>query len=136
MTPFRRRLLAQKHGGSGEQLVYELAEWDFHDGTLDIRDYFGGVIGKTYRFVWDWTLKATVSANTVFRVQCGRMSFNEGAVFSPTHNLGAGGSIDSTEHCDNLRTTSNTNTFAQINGYNNGSAEIDKITNIKIYEVS
>ncbi len=135
MTPFRRKLLMKKKGSS-ERLVYELAEWDFHNGTLDIRDYFGGVIGKTYRFVWDWTLKATVSSNTIFRIQCGRMTFSEGAVFSPTHTIGAGGSIDSTEHCDNLRTTSNTNTFAQLNGYNRDVAEICKLTNIKIYEVS
>lgn len=132
MTPFRRRLLMQKHGPS-ERLVYELAEWDFHNGTLDIRNYFGGVIGKTYRFVWDWTLKASTASATLYRVQCGRMSFVEGAVFAPTHTTN---SIDVTEHCDNLRTTSNTNTFAQIGGFNNASAEIDKITNIKIYEVS
>lgn len=138
MTPFRRRLLMQKHGPK-ETLVFEQEQVDLtniHGTSGEYGDPFIFVAGTTYRYVFDFVLTELQYSTTTGRIQSQESAYTflniDSSILNQTVHVDSGTGYTCTNGRRRrvLNCRSNTSTGG-VRDYWSGT-----VTNLKIYEVS
>lgn len=138
MTPFRRKLLMQKHGPS-ERLVYSLDSWDtFVNDRLTIQNVLSGAKGQKFHITGNINLAATENTGSS-NVQHGIRFSNAyamtgGTIYLRYHMQGAP-AFNINDSFDKYFETEKASPSLRIQLFGSAFLTAEVITNLKIYEV-